>query len=392
MHLLALTYNNVGSPRSGGALRVASLCWELLKAGHNVSVIRFRKPDDMPSPSSGEMTIHDIVLPPGHDLAPVAALTHTLSRKADRLAHGIHMVTPLDVVQSDPPWISLDGARIARKLGVPHMVLSQNCETVLARQFSLNGPARKVPVVGSLLANFNIEVTRRAEKRTLEGAALVLTPSAQDEVEMASVGIKLRVMRVLPNGTGVRRLSKEERTEARIRLGLHAERPAVIFVGRMDYLPNRDAIDTICERIGPACPGVTFMLVGSNPPAIQTPANVQLIGYVESVDEYLAAADLAIVPITRGSGTRIKILDAWAAGLPVLSTSTGASGLGYTEGENIAIEDDLESFPRRIIEVLASPEKLQRLSRGALDASVPYQWSMIGKDYVNALYALAGRV
>src|SRR5439155_916404 len=81
--------------------------------------------------------------------------------------------------------------------------------------------------------------------------------------------------------------------------------------------------------------------VGMNPPSIETPLNVRMVGEVERVDGCLGAADMAIVPLTRGSGTRIKILDAWAAGLPVLSTSIGASGLDYVDGHNILLEDDI---------------------------------------------------
>ncbi|MDP9312300.1 MAG: glycosyltransferase, partial [Chloroflexota bacterium] len=88
------------------------------------------------------------------------------------------------------------------------------------------------------------------------------------------------------------------------------------------------------------------------------------------------------------SGTRIKILDAWAAGLPVLSTSVGASGLNYEAGRHIMIEDDLAAFSERIRELFHTPGLLPRLGQGALEAVEPYRWDAIGRHYGEVLQTL----
>jgi glycosyltransferase involved in cell wall biosynthesis len=238
------------------------------------------------------------------------------------------------------------------------------------------------------VADFNVAVVKWAERRAVARANLTLTPSAKDSEEMASVGIMPRRVEVLPNGTRVRRLPAQARIAIRDHLGLKPETPTVVFVGRLDYPPNLEAVKVICQQIAPYCPGVVFMLVGSNPPKLALPDNVRLIGSVAEVDGYLSASDLAIVPITQGSGTRIKILDAWAAGLPVLSTSAGVSGLEYQNGMNIVIEDDLGRFPDRIRELFQSPAFLADLSRGALEAVIPYRWDAIGPGYVTVLKTL----
>ncbi len=193
---------------------------------------------------------------------------------------------------------------------------------------------------------------------------------------------------MLANGTGVQPMPGE-RAKTRVELGLGQNEPTVIFVGRMDYPPNRDAIEAICGDIAPALPQARFLLVGSNPPQIETPQNVIMVGQVDTVDPYLAVSDVAIVPLLRGSGTRIKILDAWAAGLPVISTSVGASGLTYTEGRDILVEDDLAAFPSRIDELFNSPMLMERLREGALAAALPYSWEAIGERYVATLQMLA---
>jgi glycosyltransferase involved in cell wall biosynthesis len=390
VHLLLLTQNDVAVPRYGGALRVSALATEFCAAGHSVSVVRFRMAGEAPSSEGAPFPIHDVVMPRGYGVASMAAASHLWGRAADRIAQAIHNRMPVDLVQSDVPWAAISGVRIARKLWVPHVLLSMNCETLLARQFSTTGPARKLPVLGGLLANFNVAVVQWAEKRAIECASLTFTPSENDVEEMASVNIVPRKVEILPNGTSVRPMSREERMETKARLGLWLETPTVIFVGRMDYPPNADAIATICNVLAPRCPGVIFMLVGSNPPRIEPPSNVLMVGEVDNVDRYLGAADMAIVPLTRGSGTRIKILDAWAAGLPVLSTSIGASGLPHRDGCNILIEDDLARFPAHIMGLAGQPDLQRRLGAGGLEAAIPYRWEVIGGRYTRMLQAQAG--
>jgi glycosyltransferase involved in cell wall biosynthesis len=158
----------------------------------------------------------------------------------------------------------------------------------------------------------------------------------------------------------------------------------------MDYPPNLEAAGAICNVIAPGCPQVRFLLVGSNPQRMQTPPNVTIVGQVDSVEPYLSAADVSLVPLSRGSGTRIKILDAWGAGLPVISTSIGASGLAYLHRANILIEDDLDGFPGRIAGLLESSELQLTLKEGALAAAALYAWDAIASEYEETLRTLAG--
>ena len=388
MHLLALTFHNVLSPKYGGALRVALLLDQLLQQGHRASVIRFRSAGDVPSPPDPRLSVRDVVIPAGYPLAPLAAVTHLLSPMAERFALAFHREQPIDVIQSDPPWVALTGARLARRLDVPHVLLSQNCESALAAHIAKTAVARRLPLIGNWVADFNLALLQWAEKRVITEADLTLTPSTADRDEMASVGIPIRRVELLPNGTNMRPLPAKARLDVRRRLGLTPGTPTVIFVGRLDYPPNREAVEVIGCHIAPKCPGVVFMLVGMHPPPLTWPGNVRLMGFVDQVDDYLSASDLTVVPITFGSGTRIKILDAWAAGLPVLSTSAAASGLEYQNGVNIVIEDDLQRFPKRILDLLSSPANLADLSQGALEAVKPYRWEAIGRRYSERLTAL----
>jgi glycosyltransferase involved in cell wall biosynthesis len=389
MHLLVLTQNNIAPARYGGALRVDALIRGLQARGHRVSVIRFVSPGEPPSvEGSAGLSVLDVQTPAGYPTPPVAAAYHLLGNVAVRHAIKINRAAPVSLVQSDVPWAALTGHRIARRLGVRHVLMSMNCETTLARQFSHDSFARKLPLVGGLLAGLNLEVLRRAEKFSVETADLTATPSSGDISEMASVGIQPRRAVLVPNGTAVRP-RPEARAEVRRGLGVGDDEPVALFVGRMDYPPNLEAAGAICNVIAPGCPQVRFLLVGSNPQRMQTPPNVTIVGQVDSVEPYLSAADVSLVPLSRGSGTRIKILDAWAAGLPVISTSIGASGLTYLNRTNILIEDDLRRFPGRIAGLLESSQLQLTLKEGALAAAASYAWDSIAGEYEEALRVLA---
>lgn len=388
MHVLILTFHNVLAPQYGGALRVARLLDQLLRKGHRVSVMRFCLASDTPSLAHPPLSVRDLIVPGGYPLAPLAALTHFLSWSAERYALALHQEKPIDVLQSDLPWVALTGERLARRLQVPHVLLSQNCESTLATHIAKTAIARRLPLIGNWVADFNVTLLQWAEKREITLADLTLTPSTADRDEMASVGIPIQRVELLPNGTTVQPQSPSARQEMRQRLGLSSGTPTVIFVGRLDYPPNREAVEVIGCQIAPQCPQVVFLMIGLNPPQLPWPENVKQLGFVDRVDDYLNASDLAVVPITFGSGTRIKILDAWAAGLPVLSTSAAASGLKYNEGVNIFIEDDLSQFPTRIEEMFRYPQQLASLKQAALEAALPYRWEAIGQHYVERLQTL----
>ncbi len=128
MHVLVLTQNNIAPARYGGALRVATLAHHLKKDGHRVSVIRFVSPGEAPS-AECDLHICDVSVPRGYPMAPIAMVYHLLDRVAIRHALKLDALQKISLVQSDVPWAALTGHRVSMSLGVPHVLLSMNCET-----------------------------------------------------------------------------------------------------------------------------------------------------------------------------------------------------------------------------------------------------------------------
>ncbi|QSZ67888.1 glycosyltransferase [Methanofollis aquaemaris] len=156
---------------------------------------------------------------------------------------------------------------------------------------------------------------------------------------------------------------------------------SVLFVGSLSYAPNIDAVRIICSRIAPVFGDeVQFLIVGKNPPDIPRPSNVNFVGYVDDVKEYIMKSDICIAPLRYGSGTRLKILEYMAMGKPIVSTSKGAEGIDYTENKDIIIEDDLDAFSEKI-RILLDDRRLRiNLGKNAMDLiQQKYDWEIYRK-------------
>jgi glycosyltransferase involved in cell wall biosynthesis len=127
-----------------------------------------------------------------------------------------------------------------------------------------------------------------------------------------------------------------------------AETDSIVFSGNLEYHPNVEAIRWFRSEVWPALRGTCeWRLIGKNPEAVEAMLEDEKICVVGPVHDAIAAiaeAKVCIVPLRSGSGTRFKILEAWAAGRPVVSTTLGAEGLGAVPGEHLLIADDPAAF------------------------------------------------
>ena len=146
----------------------------------------------------------------------------------------------------------------------------------------------------------------------------------------------------------------------------------VVFTGSMDAFQNQRAGDYLLEQIWPTIvrelPQSELFIVGKNPPArwlsIPDP-RIRVTGKVESVIPFLQDANVAIVPILDGSGTRFKILEAMACGVPVVSTPLGCQGIDVQNGFDILVEESADWLAQRTIELLKSPQQQISISSKA---------------------------
>jgi len=143
----------------------------------------------------------------------------------------------------------------------------------------------------------------------------------------------------------------------------------IIFSGNLEYHPNVEAVrwfrGKIWPRVREQAPGIEWRLLGSNPAAItaftEGDPRIRVIGPIEDAVSHLAEAQVCIVPLLSGSGTRFKILEAWAAGRAVVSTTLGGEGLGARDGEHLLLADDAEHFAAAVLRLLNDGALRKRL-------------------------------
>jgi len=147
------------------------------------------------------------------------------------------------------------------------------------------------------------------------------------------------------------------------------EADAIVFSGNLEYHPNVEAVRWFRKRIWPRvrekAPGIEWRLLGSNPGAVAAftggDPRIRVIGPVNDSVPHLAEAKVCIAPLLSGSGTRFKILEAWAAGRAVVSTTLGAEGLGAHDGEHLLLADDPDSFADAVVRLLNDSSLRARL-------------------------------
>ncbi|MCL6544779.1 MAG: glycosyltransferase family 4 protein [Bryobacteraceae bacterium] len=149
------------------------------------------------------------------------------------------------------------------------------------------------------------------------------------------------------------------------------EEEAIAFSGNFEYAPNRDGAVWFAREIWPRLkarrPELEWRLIGRNAEGLRhqlgSQERIQICGAVEDPVGELARCKAAVVPLRAASGTRVKILEAWAAGRAVVSTTIGAEGLEARQGEQVVLADDAEEFAGAVLRLLEAEEERRRLGQ-----------------------------
>jgi glycosyltransferase involved in cell wall biosynthesis len=171
----------------------------------------------------------------------------------------------------------------------------------------------------------------------------------------------------------------------------------LLFVGSFRHDPNRVALDWFVREVLPLIlarrPEVRLVIAGSDPPPPHTYADnaghLEMLGLVEDVREPLARYAVFVCPILSGSGVRVKLLEAFAAGIPAVSTTVGAEGLARQDGEFCALADNPKDFADRVLALLENPQAAAQMAARAR-AEVEAHWDMtaITRKLVDSYRAL----
>lgn len=195
------------------------------------------------------------------------------------------------------------------------------------------------------------------EREWLPKFSLLLATSEADAVRAREIAPGARVA-VYPN------------TIPNVAVPPTEKEDVIIFSGNLEYRPNAAAVRYFREAIWPILrqqwPRLVWRVIGKNADGVRAftggDDRIDLRGPVEDAIQALAQAKVAVVPVLSGSGTRVKILEAWAASTAVVSTPLGAEGLMGRDGEHLLLADSAGNFSEAVSELLGRPEKRERIA------------------------------
>ncbi|MGH8318293.1 MAG: glycosyltransferase [Steroidobacteraceae bacterium] len=166
----------------------------------------------------------------------------------------------------------------------------------------------------------------------------------------------------------------------------------ILFVGSMDWMPNEDGIrwftESVFNLIRARIPDATLTIVGRAPSEklrklAERTKGVQLTDTVPDVRPYLARARVSVVPLRIGGGTRIKVYEAMAMGIPVVSTRIGAEGLPVHHGEQLLLADSPAEQAESVTRLLSSPDEAKRLAANALNFVRQHgSWDAVASNFL----------
>jgi glycosyltransferase involved in cell wall biosynthesis len=303
-----------------------------------------------------------------------------------------------DVIHADQLWMApyaLLGASAAGPYRRPAIVLDQHNAVFQVPDRLARHEAN--PLKRSLLAR-EARKMARFETRICRGFDHVVWVTEEDPSALAAVsGGRTDV---IDGRSTVIPICVDTDQPPVVARGTAARR--VTFLGGLHWPPNAEGaswfVRDIWPRVRAQAPEAVLTIIGKDPPRPlarlgRASAGVEITGFVPDPSSFLSETAAFIVPLQAGGGMRVKILDAWSRGLPVISTRLGAEGLLARDGENLLLADDPEAFARAVVRVLREPTLAARLADGGRrTVEDHYDWRRVYPAW-DAVYerALAGR-
>jgi glycosyltransferase involved in cell wall biosynthesis len=331
---------------------VARLLAEGLQAGEEIDVIH-----------ADQLTMTQFALPPH-----AAALPGPRSRLADHPAR----------------TVETNGSGALRSW--PRVIFdAHNAVWTIVERMRQNAPAPLRPV-----AALEAQRIKRYEGQIIHSFDHTLAVTEPDRQALLQAAVAYSKDAAVPSS----RISVVPIAVDTITLAPATRRPGslnIFTLGTLHYPPNADGIRWFLQEVFPLVqkqtPGASLTIVGKNPPqdflhaAALHPEAVQVTGYVPDLAPYIEQAALMVVPVRAGGGMRVRILEGFARGIPVVTTTVGLEGIDAQPGEEVLLADTPADFAREVVRLLHDQGLQAHLSSsGRRLAEVRYDWQVVLKQ------------
>lgn len=398
MRILYLSQVLPYPPDAGPKVRSYYTIRYLVEAGHQVTLLVFtREDDDKANINHLKKMCHDVhsILLRRSRVRDVCELIQSLlsdrpfliNRDSFKSMHqkieSLLTQYPYDAIHADQLWMAqyaLSGRNVKSTNGRIKTVLDQHNSVFLIPLRLSSGSSN--PVKRAMFA----QESRRLAKYELE------TCQEFDHVVWVTAEDK-RALNKISNGHGMARdnqvipICVDPETRREISFNTAANR--ITFLGGMHWPPNTEGILWFFREVWPLvqnkAPDSILTIIGKNPPSTLVKAqrinrNIEVTGYAADPHGYLEETAAFIVPLHAGGGMRVKIVDAWSWGLPVVSTSVGAEGINTNESRDILIADSPEDFADAVLMLLKNRAHARKIAKaGRQSVEMNYNWRRVYK-------------
>jgi polysaccharide biosynthesis protein PslH len=392
MRFLFLTPQFPYPPQAGGPLRNYGLIDGLHAAGHRVDLLTFVEPGQpdpaatplaglceriitVPAPSrSTRQRLRDLLLSAEADIARRFYSPDFAKALSGLLAAGCYDLVQIEGLEMAPYLPLVRAGNPAAKTVYDAHNAEFNLQHLIHRVDRRN--LTRLPA--ALYSFLQWRRLTRLERAVCQQVDHVIAVSEADAEALHELVPTLQPD-VVPNG-----IYTAEYTCLDKQLDLGPA--ALLFTGTMNYRPNVDAVlwfaDEIMGVIREAVPEARLFIVGNKPHSrldgVRQRDYIEVTGYVQDVTPFLHSATVYVAPLRMGSGTRLKLLQAMAAGCAIVSTSTGAEGLHVSSGREILLADTAARFARATVALLRDPAQRVQLGQAAQElVRQQYDWSVI---------------
>ncbi|MFI5313160.1 MAG: glycosyltransferase family 4 protein [Candidatus Dormibacteria bacterium] len=393
MRILDVSPKDMTRLESGSAVRTYNLLSQLSRQ-HSVEQFSLEWAGRLPARSSTRTIVHTSTYLEHRYASPLAWSLATIPQHAWlgvpvasgatlRLARPAPLdalIRRADAILVEFPWQFEYCAR--RAAGAAMVLASHNVERF---KFPSWARAARIEPQRSMWVRY----IARAEANAVARADLIIAVSDSDRGEfIATYGVDPARVAVVPNGADTDLYVPADpptKRDAKKRLDL-PNRPTVIFAGA-DVPPNRDGLRTVCEAAA-RLPDVTFLVIGD----VARPrrdGNLVFTGFVTDLRLHMQAADIALCPIQYGGGTKIKLLESLAAGLPTVVFEEALKGTAARPGEHVVAADRSADGVARAVQALISDTALAaRIGADGRRLVVErYSWGQAARTLADALEA-----
>jgi sugar transferase (PEP-CTERM/EpsH1 system associated) len=266
-----------------------------------------------------------------------------------------------------------------RRVGTTIVFDDHNSEYMLQQRIAEAEIAAHGWNLGAIYSSIQTRKLRGFERAMCRRADRIAVVSSADAAAIRQLDPALKV-RVIPNGVDTELYRRDKVTP--IDLPPHS----LVFTGTMDFRPNVDAVLWFAREVLPlvkqSIADVHFVIVGQRPhdrlDILRDEASITITGDVEDTRPYIAAASVYVIPLRMGSGTRLKVLEAFSMEAPIVSTTLGAEGFAIESGRELLLADDPVSFARSIVDLITDPARGRALGQAGRALAIDqYEWRKI---------------